>query len=83
MFREPGKKYQFALKVWEGRSALRCGQAFFRHFCSDVQHLAQLSPGFTCTSLFPTSSTNMKLSRRRFEGEDVMVAPWKGFSALF
>lgn len=30
----------------------------------------------------PISSTNMKLSRSRSEGEDVGVAPWKGFSAL-
>lgn len=37
-------------------------------------------PAITCTSLCSISSTSRKLGRR-FEGEDVVVAPWKGFSA--
>lgn len=47
-----------------------------------VQHSVRPSPGFTCTSLLPISSSTVKLGRRRVEGEGVVVAPWKGFSAL-
>lgn len=43
-------------KVWAGCSALRCGQAFFRHFCSGVQHSAQPSLALTFTSLSPSAA---------------------------